>query len=134
MHTGDVANVDEYGYLQIVDRLKNIIKSGGEWIVSMEIENMLSLHADVKESALIGIPDEKWGERPVAIVVPQQDAQDRITSEALKKHLMKFVNDGVIMKWAVPDHYVFVEEMLKTSVGKIDKQELRRRYQKLPSD
>jgi fatty-acyl-CoA synthase len=134
MHTGDVANVDEYGYLQIVDRLKNIIKSGGEWIVSMEIENMLSLHEDVKESALIGIPDEKWGERPLAIIVPQQDAHDRITADVLKKHLMKFVDDGVIMKWAVPGHYVFVEEMPKTSVGKIDKQELRRRYQTLPSD
>ncbi|MHC4746420.1 MAG: long-chain-fatty-acid--CoA ligase [Planctomycetota bacterium] len=96
MHTGDVANIDEHGYLQIVDRLKNIIKSGGEWIVSMEIENMLSLHEDVKESALIGIPDEKWGERSLAIIVPQQDAHDRITADAIKKHLMKFVDDGVI--------------------------------------
>jgi len=134
MHTGDVANIDEHGYLQIVDRLKDVIKSGGEWIVSMEIENMLSLHEDVKESALIGIPDEKWGERPLAIVVPKQNAQARITAEGMKKHLMKFVDDGAIMKWAVPDHYVFVEELCKTSLGKIDKQKLRRRYQTLPSD
>jgi len=129
MHTGDVANVDEYGYLQIVDRLKDVIKSGGEWIVSMEIENMLSQHEDVKESALIGIPDEKWGERPLAIVAPQQGAHDRITADALKKHLMKFVSDGKIKKWAVPEHYVFVEELSKTSLGKIDKQKLRSRYQ-----
>ena len=134
MHTGDVANIDEHGYLQIVDRLKDVIKSGGEWIVSMEIENMLSLHDDVKESALIGVPDEKWGERPLAIIVPHQDAHGRITGEAMKKHLMKFVDEGLIMKWAVPAHYVFLEELPRTTVGKMDKQELRTRYPTLPSE
>jgi fatty-acyl-CoA synthase len=134
MHTGDVANIDAHGYLQIVDRLKDVIKSGGEWIVSMEIENMLSLHDDVKESALIGVPDEKWGERPLAIIVPHQDAHGRITAEAMKKHLMKFVDEGLIMKWAVPAHYVFLEELPRTSVGKMDKQELRSRYPTLPSE
>ncbi len=129
MHTGDVANVDEYGYIQIVDRIKDVIKSGGEWIVSLELENLLSLHEDVLEAAVIGIPDEKWGERPLAIIVPVEGAGERITAEAMQKHLQKSVADGVITKWAVPEHYVFVEELPRTSVGKIDKKVLRSRYQ-----
>jgi len=87
MHTGDVAHVDEYGYIQIVDRLKDVIKSGGEWIVSVELENLLSLQEDVLEAAVIGVPDEKWGERPLAIVVPAEGAEERITAEAMQEHL-----------------------------------------------
>jgi fatty-acyl-CoA synthase len=132
MHTGDVAHIDQHGYLQIVDRLKDVIKSGGEWIVSMEIESLLSLHEDIKEAALIGVPDRKWGERPLAIIVPAKGAQDRITAKAIKEHLMTFVDEGTIMKWAVPNHYIFVEELAKTTVGKIDKKTLRNRYQTLP--
>lgn len=128
MHTGDVANVDEYGYVQIVDRLKDLIKSGGEWIVSLELENLLSLHDDVLEAAVIGIPDEKWGERPLAIIVPKEGAEDRVTADTMREHLEKFVADGVIASWAVPDQYTFVEELPKTSVGKIDKKMLRSRY------
>jgi len=129
MHTGDVANVDEYGYFQIVDRIKDVIKSGGEWIVSLELENLLSLHEDVLEAAVIGIPDEKWGERPLAIIVPVKGAEERITAEAMQEHLQKSVADGVIAKWAVPEHYVFVEELPRTSVGKIDKKVLRSWHQ-----
>ncbi|MBC8492584.1 MAG: long-chain-fatty-acid--CoA ligase, partial [Chloroflexi bacterium] len=128
MHTGDVANVDEYGYIQIVDRIKDVIKSGGEWIVSLELENLLSLHDDVLEAAVIGIPDEKWGERPLAIIVPRQGAEERVTVEAMREHLQKFVADGVITSWAVPEHYVFVQELPRTSVGKIDKKTLRSQY------
>jgi fatty-acyl-CoA synthase len=129
MHTGDVANVDEYGYFQIVDRIKDVIKSGGEWIVSLELENLLSLHEDVLEAAVIGVPDEKWDERPLAIIVPVEGAEERITAEAMQEHLQKSVADGVITKWAVPEHYVFVKELPRTSVGKIDKKVLRSRYQ-----
>lgn len=129
LHTGDVANVDEHGYVQIVDRLKDLIKSGGEWIVSLEIENLLSLHDDVLEAAVIGSYDEKWGERPFAIVVPKEGAAGRLTADAVRQHLNAFVADGVIAKWAVPDEYVFVEALPKTSVGKIDKKVLRARYQ-----
>ncbi len=128
MHTGDVAHVDQYGYLQIVDRMKNIIKSGGEWIVSLDIENLLSLHPDIVEAALIGVPDETWGERPLAVVVPRKGAAETITAQSVKEHLLKYVADGVIRKWAVPGHYVFVKELPKTSVGKIDKKALRCRY------
>jgi len=129
LHTGDVANVDEYGYVQIVDRMKDLIKSGGEWIVSLELENLLSLHDDVLEAAVIGVYDEKWGERPLAIVVPKAEARGQLTADAMQTHLRGFVTEGVIANWAVPDNYVFVDELPKTSVGKIDKKILRSRYQ-----
>ncbi|HEY75761.1 MAG TPA: fatty acid--CoA ligase [Thermoflexia bacterium] len=128
MHTGDVAHIDEYGYVQIVDRLKDVIKSGGEWISSLELENLLSLHEGVLEAGVIGIPDEKWGERPLAIVVPQEGYKGKLTPEDLKAHLQKFVEDGVITDWSVPEDYVFVDELPKTSVGKIDKKVLRSRF------
>lgn len=128
MHTGDVAHVDEYGYVQIVDRLKDVIKSGGEWIVSLELENLLSLHEGVLEAGVIGVPDQKWGERPLAIVVPRQGYQGSLSADMLKEHLNKFVQQGLITDWSVPDKYVFVEELPKTSVGKIDKKVLRSRY------
>jgi len=130
LHTGDVAVVDEHGFVQIVDRLKDLIKSGGEWIVSLELENLLSLHDDVLEAAVIGIYDEKWGERPLAIIVPQKDAKGKMTTEAMQAHLRKYVADGVIAAWAIPDEYAFVEELPKTSVGKIDKKVLRSRYER----
>jgi fatty-acyl-CoA synthase len=125
MHTGDVATLDEYGYIQIVDRMKDVIKSGGEWIVSLELENLLSLHKDVLEAAVIGIPDEKWGERPLAIVVPKEGAQDCLTADVLRSHLQEFVDEGAIVSWAMPDTYEFVEELPRTSVGKVDKKLLR---------
>ncbi len=132
LHTGDVANMNEYGYIQIVDRIKDVIKSGGEWISSLELENLLSLHEGIQEAAVIGVPDEKWGERPLAVVVPVEGA--KISGEAVQEHLRNFVDDGVITKWAVPEHYVFVEELPKTSVGKIDKKVLRSRYPEPPSN
>ncbi len=134
LHTGDVANMNEYGYIQIVDRIKDIIKSGGEWISSLELENLLSLHEDVQEAAVIGVPDEKWDERPLAVIVPVEGAAERITSESIQEHLRNFVADGVLTKWSVPEHYAFVEELPKTSVGKIDKKVLRSRYPEAPSD
>lgn len=132
MHTGDVAHVDEYGYLQIVDRMKDIIKSGGEWIVSLELENLLSLHEDILEAAVIGVPDEKWGERPLAIILPVEGVEDLITEGVVQEHLQKFVDEGVITKWAIPEHYIFVKDIPRTSVGKIDKKELRNQYSTMP--
>jgi fatty-acyl-CoA synthase len=128
MHTGDVANVDEHGYLQIVDRMKDVIKSGGEWIVSMELENLLSLHDDVLEAAVIGIPDERWGERPLAIIVPKEEAAGTVTAEAMQAHLRRFVAEGTIASWAVPDEYEVVDNLPRTSVGKIDKKVLRGKF------
>ncbi len=134
LHTGDVANVDQYGYIQIVDRIKDIIKSGGEWIVSLELENLLSLHKDVLEAAVIGVPDEKWGERPLAIITPVEGVREQITAAAMQKHLQKYVAEGVIARWAVPGQYIFVEALPRTSVGKIDKKVLRVQYPAAPDD
>ncbi len=125
LHTGDVAVIDPQGYVQIVDRLKDVIKSGGEWISSLELENLLSMHPKVSEAAVIGIPDEKWGERPLAIIVPRDEPP---TPEELQEHLSKFAEEGAITKWAIPERYEFVEALPKTSVGKIDKKALRTQF------
>jgi fatty-acyl-CoA synthase len=128
MHTGDVANVDEHGYLQIVDRIKDVIKSGGEWIVSLELENLLSLHEDVVQAAVIGVPDPRWDERPLAVVVLKEESRGRVTADTLREHLQQYVADGVLASWAVPENYLFVDELPATSVGKINKVALRARY------
>ncbi len=125
LHTGDIAVMDEYGYVTIVDRLKDVIKSGGEWISSLTLESLLSLHPKIREVAVIGVPDEKWGERPLAIIVP---AEERPSEGELKQHLLKFVEEGKITKWAIPEKFAFVEEIPKTSVGKIDKKVLRQKF------
>ncbi|AIG99022.1 Acyl-CoA synthetase (AMP-forming)/AMP-acid ligase II [Archaeoglobus fulgidus DSM 8774] len=126
LHTGDIAVMDEEGYITIVDRLKDVVKSGGEWISTLTLENLLSLHPKVREVAVIGIPDEKWGERPLAIIVPMPG--EKPTPEELRAHLMKFVEEGKITKWAVPDRFEIVDEIPKTSVGKIDKKVLKQMY------
>ncbi len=126
LHTGDVAVIDQHGYVQIVDRLKDVIKSGGEWISSLELENLLSLHPAVDEAAVIGIPDPQWDERPLAIVVLKEGQS--VDADGLKAHLQKYVDEGVIAKWAIPDRYEFLEELPKTSVGKIDKKVLRAQF------
>ncbi len=125
LHTGDVATVDPDGYIQIVDRLKDVIKSGGEWISSLELENLISLHPGVQEVAVIGVPDEKWGERPLAVIVPKPDFAGKLSGDDIAEHLQPYVADGTIIKWAVPERYEFVEAIPKTSVGKIDKKVLR---------
>lgn len=128
LHTKDVAVVDEYGYVTIKDRLKDVIKSGGEWISSLTLENLLSLHEAVESAAVIGIPDEKWDERPLAFVVLKPEYKDKVGEEDLKKHLEKFVENGTITKWAIPDSIYFLDSLPKTSVGKIDKKVLRERF------
>ncbi|MEE9218305.1 MAG: fatty acid--CoA ligase [Acidobacteriota bacterium] len=128
LHTGDIASIDERGYLQLTDRLKDIIKSGGEWISSLELESFISQVAGVSEVAAIGVPHEKWGERPLVLVVPKREYAGKLTEETIKKHLRGFVERGVLSTWAVPDQVRFVEALEKTSVGKIDKKLLRQKY------
>jgi fatty-acyl-CoA synthase len=128
-HTGDIAVWDERGYVAIMDRDKDIIKSGGEWISSLRLETLISTHECVGEVAVIGAKHEKWGERPVAIVTPRPGCENNLTSEAVLEHLRKFVDSGVIPKWWLPDKVIVLREPLpKTSVGKINKRELRQRY------
>jgi fatty-acyl-CoA synthase len=118
LRTGDVAVVDEHGSLQLVDRTKDLVKSGGEWISSVELENALMGHPAVLEAAVIGVPSERWSERPLACVVLKPDAA------ATKEDLIAFV-EPQFAKWWLPDDVVFIHEVPKTSVGKFDKKVLR---------
>jgi fatty-acyl-CoA synthase len=129
LHSGDVGYIDPEGYLQITDRIKDVIKSGGEWISSLDLENLMSQHEAVLESAAIGVPDEKWGERPLMIVTLKPDYQGQVTPEELKQFLMKFAEEGKIPKYGVPEKYVFTDSIPKTSVGKLDKKVLRKDYE-----
>jgi fatty-acyl-CoA synthase len=126
LHTQDIANIDETGNLQITDRIKDVIKSGGEWVSSLEVESLISLHPSVSEVAVIGIKDEKWGERPVALVVPK--AGVALTEDDIKQHVLKFSQSGQISKYAVPQIVKFVEALEKTSVGKMNKKWLREQF------
>lgn len=128
MHTGDMAWVEPNGTVVITDRKKDVIKSGGEWISSLAIESLISSHTAVREVAIVGIPEERWGERPLALVVFSDGKS--ATKEEIKQHLEQFVTSGQISKWAVPDEYRFVQEIPKTSVGKIDKKLIRSRIEK----
>ena len=120
LRTGDVASIDGSGFMRITDRSKDLIKSGGEWISSVELENELMAHPGVLEAAVIAKPDERWTERPLACVV-RCDGAD-CTEEDLRRHLA-----GKVAKWCIPDDFVFIDEVPKTSVGKFDKKVLRSR-------
>ncbi len=121
--TGDVATVDAEGYVQIVDRTKDLVKSGGEWISSVTLEGELMAHPKVKEAAVVGFPHSRWAERPVGFVVARPEIEEALT----KEELLEFLRLRVATFW-LPDEIVFVEEVPKTSVGKFDKKLLRRLY------
>ena len=121
LRTGDIGTIDRRGYFQITDRAKDVIKSGGEWISSVELENHLMGHPAVAEAAVIGVPDPRWDERPLAFVVLRDGA------EADAAELATFLADRVA-KWQVPENWTFVAEIPKTTVGKFDKKPLRTRF------
>ncbi len=126
LHTGDIGSIDGLGYLQISDRIKDVIKTGGEWISSLDLEDIIGGHPAVSEVAVIGVADEKWGERPLALVVLREGAPD--DAGAILGSVLDHAARGVISKYAVPDRIVFVSELARTSVGKLDKKALRERY------
>jgi fatty-acyl-CoA synthase len=123
-----VANIDPNGYVQITDRLKDVIKSGGEWVSSLDLESLISRHPAVAEVAVIGVPDARWGERPLALVVARAEAKAAVGADSIKSHLLAFVIAGTLSKTAIPERIVFVDAIDKTSVGKIDKKLLRQKY------
>ena len=127
LHTGDVANRDAQNYVKITDRIKDAIKIGGEWISSLELEDLLCAHPAVGEAAVIGRRDEKWGERPLALVVKKAGID--IKEKALLQHIRGFVDKGIISKQVVLLKVQFVESIDKTSVGKVNKKALREKYQ-----
>jgi fatty-acyl-CoA synthase len=122
LRTGDIGTLDDRGYFQITDRSKDVIKSGGEWISSVELENLLAGNPDVLEAAVIGIPDEKWTERPLACVVVKDGAD--VDPAELAGYLA-----GQVARWQVPENWTFIPEVPKTTVGKYDKKVLRARFQ-----
>jgi len=122
--TGDVAVVDEDGMLQLVDRTKDLVKSGGEWISSVELEGLIMGHPKVLEACVVGVPDARWSERPLACVVAKPDYVGQVT----KEEILDFLRPQVA-KWWLPDDVVFIEAVPKTSVGKFDKKVLRSKYE-----
>ena len=129
LRTGDVATMDAEGRIRLVDRTKDLIKSGGEWISSVEIENELMSHPNIREAAVIGVPHSKWSERPLACVVLEPGVT--MTKEDVLAHVAP-----TLAKWQMPDDVVFIDEVPKTSVGKFSKKTLRERFEnhKLPTD
>jgi fatty-acyl-CoA synthase len=121
LRTGDVATITPDGYIRLVDRTKDLVKSGGEWISSVELENEIMAHPQVVEAAVIGVPDDKWGERPLACVVAEDGAD--LDADALRE----FLADRVA-KWWIPENVEFIDEVPKTSVGKFSKKTLRERF------
>ncbi len=128
LHTGDIGYIDEEGYLQITDRVKDVIKTGGEWISSLQLEDIISQHPAIGEAAVIGVPDEKWGERPMALVVIREEYKGKVTEEELRNFYAQAVAQGAIPKYGIPEKIAMVEAIAKTSVGKINKKQLRKDF------
>ena len=123
LHTGDVATLDSMGGIDIRDRIKDVIKTGGEWVSSLQLEDLCSRHPGVREVAVVGVADPQWGERPFALLVVREGHV--LDARTLKEHLKPFVEQGHINKWAIPSQIALVTEIPKTSVGKLDKKQIR---------
>ena len=123
LHTGDIATMDSDGVITVTDRMKDVIKSGGEWVSSSLLENLISSYNGITEVAVVAVPDEKWVERPLAVVVSNPDKN--ISDENISEHLQQFVRSGKIKSFAIPKNYRFVSELPKTSAGKIDKKKIK---------
>jgi fatty-acyl-CoA synthase len=126
LHTGDIAVMDEKGWLKITDRLKDVIKTGGEWVSSLDLEDLIMRCPGVAEVAVIGVPDPKWTERPLAVVAAKPGHP--VCQADIQAHLREFAARGIISKYGVPERIVFIEALPKTSVGKLDKKALRGRF------
>jgi fatty-acyl-CoA synthase len=128
LHTQDIGHFDAQGYLQVTDRIKDVIKSGGEWISSLELEEMINSHPGVSEVAVIGVRDEKWGERPLALVVLRPEFVDKVTTADITAHVRAYSDRGLISPFAVPENIMFIESLNRTSVGKLDKVSMRKQH------
>jgi fatty-acyl-CoA synthase len=121
LRTGDVGRIDRHGYVTLTDRAKDVIKSGGEWISSVELENSIMAHPGVVEACVVAVPDERWQERPLAAVVLNKDAEVSVSE------LRKFLSERVV-RWWLPERWAFIDQVPKTSVGKFDKKLVRSLY------
>ncbi len=131
LHTGDIGFIDSEGYLQITDRLKDVIKTGGEWISSLELEDIISRHDGVSEVAVIGVPDSKWGERPLALVVGKEGFKEALTEEDVRNLIQRSIDNGTLPKYGMPERILLVNSIAKTSVGKLNKKALRQEFSTL---
>ena len=122
--SGDVGTIDPFGYVKLTDRIKDVIKSGGEWISSIDMENAIMAHPSVLEAAVVGVPHPKWHERPLALVVVRQGHE--LSADAVRDHLVP-----LFAKWQLPEQVIFTKVIARTSVGKIDKKLLRTDYQRI---
>jgi fatty-acyl-CoA synthase len=127
LHTNDIGVIGPDGYLRITDRIKDVIKTGGEWISSLEVEDVITQYPAVSEVAVIGVKDAKWGERPRALVVLKPGTSG-VDAETIKQHMSAYVAKGVISKFGIPDQILFLDVLPKTSVGKLDKKTMRDKY------
>jgi fatty-acyl-CoA synthase len=128
LHTNDIGVITPDGYLRVTDRIKDVIKTGGEWISSLQLEDIIMHRAGVGECAVIGVKDARWGERPLALIVRDPKVEPAVTEEDIKAHVLATSEKGVISKFAVPQKILFVDTLAKTSVGKFDKKALRAQY------
>jgi fatty-acyl-CoA synthase len=127
LHTQDIGTLDEHGRLHVIDRIKDVIKSGGEWVSSLQLEELIAGHPGVAEVAVVGVPDQTWGERPIALIVARPGNNVRLAEE-VHRLVQDRVNRASLSKYAIPDRIILVDALEKTSVGKINKRVLRERY------
>ena len=128
LHTNDIGVITPDGYLRVTDRIKDVIKTGGEWVSSLQLEDIIMHCAGVAACAVVGIKDARWGERPLALIVRDAKTDPPVSVEDIKAHVMTFSDNGVISKFAVPQKVLFVDTLASTSVGKFDKKALRAQY------
>jgi fatty-acyl-CoA synthase len=125
LRTGDIGYFTEDGYLQVTDRIKDVIKTGGEWVSSLELEDIISQHEAVSEAAVIGVPDDKWGERPLVLVVLKEEYREKVNENELRDFFIQAAEKGRIARYAVPYKILIVDVISKTSVGKLNKRSMR---------
>jgi fatty-acyl-CoA synthase len=123
LHTGDIGTIDKNGIITVIDRKKDLIKSGGEWVSPSMVESLISSYNGVEEVAVVAAPDEKWTERPLAVIVSK--ANEIINENKLSQYLKQFVTSGKIKSFAIPTEYHFVSALPKNSAGKIDKKKIK---------
>jgi fatty-acyl-CoA synthase len=128
LHTGDIGVITPSGDLQVVDRIKDVIKTGGEWVSSLQLEDVITRRIGVAECTVIGVKDVRWGERPLALIVRDPTTTPPVSEGDIKAHVLSYSEKGVISKFAIPHKILFVEALAKASVGKFDKKALRAQY------
>jgi len=125
LHTADIGNINPAGYLKVTDRIKDVIKTGGEWTSSLQLEDIIAKHEAVHEVAVIGVPDDKWGERPLALVLLKPEHVGQITEHALRNYAAHAIEAAGISRYGVLLQVRFVKTLVKTSVGKMNKRLMR---------